>query len=373
MFPPSLSNIRSARPAHQNELSTIRLTAGDLPQSFDWRESGYQGYDDIINQKCCGNCWSIGTTNSMALRYAIQQNSICPKLSILHLASCDKQDKGCMGGLPTSAFEYIKENGIPEVTSDNLSFDTWCSTPASYCSGASCSETLGPQQNMSLNAQCAAGTFNLFYISSYYYNVTMSNDGTVNRDATITQMKGDIYNNGPVVVGFQVFQDFETQSPLWPETGGIYVYDGTSPLVGGHAVAVVGWGRGNAGKYGTLDYWIVKNSWGKDWGQSGYCKVAISTNDGINKDLYMDVPEIIQGSFFGGSVGVMTIENTSPKYKKNNFAGGSRPTPGSTPSPSPSPTPSLPGQPSTNTKKIIIISAAVLGAILIALIVFFIL
>jgi len=39
--------------------------------------------------------------------------------------------------------------------------------------------------------------------------------------------------------------------------------------VGGHAVEIVGWGEDSVGK-DTVPYWIVKNSWGADWGDSGY-------------------------------------------------------------------------------------------------------
>jgi len=362
--PPSLSNIMSVLPVEQNARSTIKLTASDLPTSFDWRDSGFQGYDDILNQKCCGNCWSIGTTNSLSLRYAIQQNSVCPKLSILHLAACDQSDSGCNGGMPTSAFEFIKNYGIPEATSDDLLFDNWCAS--SECSSTSACAS-GPQLNISLRQQCAnSASYNLFFISKYYYNVTLNNDGTINRQQTIHQIKDDIYRNGPVVVGYQVFADFES-GPAWPESNGIYVHDPSSPLVGGHAVVLVGWGRGNAGKYGTLDYWIMKNSWGKDWGNDGgYCKIAISTDDGLNKDLYMDVPTIVGGNYWGGAVGILTIENTSPKYKKNNYSGGTR-NPGSDVDPT-GITPS-----SKSSHKYIVIGSVAAAAIVIAIILFFLL
>jgi C1A family cysteine protease len=40
-----------------------------------------------------------------------------------------------------------------------------------------------------------------------------------------------------------------------------------------HAVVVVGWGTADG-----IPYWIVRNSWGSEWGQSGYILMERGVN-----------------------------------------------------------------------------------------------
>ena len=54
-------------------------------------------------------------------------------------------------------------------------------------------------------------------------------------------------------------------------------------FAGNHVIEIVGYGTDKAvPNYGQVDYWIIRNSWGDQWGQKinnseygGYCKIAM--------------------------------------------------------------------------------------------------
>ena len=73
-------------------------------------------------------------------------------------------------------------------------------------------------------------------------------------------MKKLVYANGAVGTGVNADTGFGEYS------GGVYA--GCSSSATNHAVTVVGYGTEDG-----VDYWLVKNSWGDSWGESGFIKV----------------------------------------------------------------------------------------------------
>jgi C1A family cysteine protease len=81
--------------------------------------------------------------------------------------------------------------------------------------------------------------------------------------ATQAAIQGVLAGGRPVVVGFTVYESFESQAVA--TTGIMPMPTLFEQALGGHAVLVVGYKL-----IGKKLYWIVRNSWGETWGDGGY-------------------------------------------------------------------------------------------------------
>lgn len=77
-----------------------------------------------------------------------------------------------------------------------------------------------------------------------------------------TAMKAALAAGNPIIVGFTVFESFESQAVA---AGGMVPMPNTATeqVLGGHAVLIVGYND-------ATQRWIVRNSWGAGWGDKGY-------------------------------------------------------------------------------------------------------
>jgi len=109
----------------------------------------------------------------------------------------------------------------------------------------------------------------------------------------VEQIKREIYQFGPVVSGFIIYDDFMNNYD------GLSIYMGPSKdskSSGGHAVRIVGWGE-EVVNGENVSYWIIANSWGESWGLGGFFKMRMNISEcELEKNvcaMIPDIPEII--------------------------------------------------------------------------------
>ena len=79
---------------------------------------------------------------------------------------------------------------------------------------------------------------------------------------TFNEMLACLAEGYPFVFGFTVYESFESQEVL--RTGIVHMPKKKEKAIGGHAVMAAGYDQ-------AAKRFIVRNSWGKDWGKDGYC------------------------------------------------------------------------------------------------------
>lgn len=95
----------------------------------------------------------------------------------------------------------------------------------------------------------------------------------------LVQMKTCLASGFPFVLGFRVYESFE--SPEVEDTGRAPMPQPGEKALGGHAVLAVGYNEHN-------DRFIVRNSWGADWGREGYFTMPFDylMDRGLSSDFW---------------------------------------------------------------------------------------
>jgi len=204
-----------------------------LPSKWDWRTKG--AVTAIKNQGQCGSCWSFSTTGSTEGCHKLKTGTLVA-LSEQNLMDCSysQGDNSCEGGLMTNAMNYIISNGGID-------------TEASY-----------PYQGVD-ETTCSYSSSNSGATLASYNNIASGDENALQQA---------VYK-GPVSVAIDASQNsFQFYS------SGVYSDPDCSSTSLDHGVLAIGWGVDS----GTA-YWLVKNSWGTDWGLSGYIEMARNDNN----------------------------------------------------------------------------------------------
>jgi cathepsin L len=213
------------------ESVTVPFDLNDnVPTNFDWRQQGVA--TNVKNQgNICGCCWAFTTVATIEGIVKIKTgNSI--SLSEQQVLDCDEESSGCNGGNFYNAFNsIIQSKGI--VREEDYPY-------------------IQNKQTCKLNGQIAAAA----QITSYA-NV-VSNDEQQLLRAVAQQ---------PIATRIKVNNEFKSYS-----NG---VYSGSCGLSFNHEVTIIGYGINEEG----MKYWLIKNSWGENWGENGYMRLIRESGD----------------------------------------------------------------------------------------------
>ncbi|CAL5183559.1 unnamed protein product [Lathyrus oleraceus] len=203
--------------------NTILFNVNDqVPTNFDWRQQG--AVTDVKQQGTCGCCWAFTAVAAVEGIVKIKTGNLI-SLSQQQLLDCDPNSRGCTDGNVHTAYEYIIQNhGIVKETDYPYQ---------------------GKKQTCQINGniQPAAQINN-------WKDVT-SNDEEQLQQAVVQQ---------PISALIAVGEEFHAYK------GGIY--SGSCGKFINHAVTIIGYGESEG-----MKYWLIKNSWGKGWGENGYMRI----------------------------------------------------------------------------------------------------
>jgi C1A family cysteine protease len=204
----------------------VRAPAGMyFPVGFDWRDEG--GVTPVKNQGSCGSCWAFcaaAAFESQVLIYSGQNMNISEQAVL----SCNTEGDDCGGGWMETAYDlWIDYGAVEEKCMPYHEVDT------DPCIQESCG--------------VAAVLDSFYYVGD-----------------TVDDIKTALLN-GPVAAAMAVCGGFGSY------TGGCYE-DICTEI--NHGITIVGWDDSMCDGDGA---WIVKNSWGPDFGVDGYIYMKYGT------------------------------------------------------------------------------------------------
>jgi len=236
LTPNEYRSLLSFKPISRNNVNTVPTKSVPNDDAVDWRDKGV--VNEVKDQGQCGSCWSFSVIQAAESQWAIVKGELL-SLSEQNLVDCATLDyncEGCNGGLNDGAFQYVieKQGGQFMLESDY--------------------PYKGRDQDCKFDAtkgQAKISKFNM---------ITKGSEA---------DLADKCKTCGPISIAIDA-----SHITFQLYFHGIYNEKRCSSTELDHAVGCVG--------YGTEDdknYWIVRNSWGKHWGEKGYIRMIKDVNN----------------------------------------------------------------------------------------------
>lgn len=255
-------------------LRRVEEESSDLPKQWDWRDvAGANWLDKVLDQGECGSCYVVATTRMLSARHRIRQKQ--PDLEAFSISfplMCSEYTQGCNGGYAFLSSKWSHDVGlVPE----------------------SCSGYTGElaQVQQCLDLQCDVNMLekrwradNYHYVGGYY--------GGASENAIMREL----VSGGPLVASFEpkndvmyygggIYKSVPNQRAEWEQVD--------------HAVLLVGYGEDANGQ----KYWLLQNSWGENWGEDGFIRIARGSDESgiesivVSADVVEDTRPKVLNSF----------------------------------------------------------------------------
>lgn len=201
-------------------------------ESIDWVKKAK--LEQVLSQGVCGSCWAFASAQAVQAAYSIKTGKKV-NLSQQQLVDCDKTSDGCYGGMLHTAMDYIQSNGLESNEDYKYTGD----------------------ENSSCKYKSEAIVTKISDYEKCFEDSHCAND----------QSLFNTLHKGPVASVVDASPQFMLYS------GG--VFDKPCEEMN-HAILVVGYHKKENEK--DQSYWVIKNSWGEEWGDHGYIKIKQSSD-----------------------------------------------------------------------------------------------
>jgi cathepsin F len=192
---------------------------------IDWVAKGKT--TKVKDQQQCGSCWAFSATETVESALLMAGKTVQP-LAPQEIVDCDSNDQGCGGGYPQEAIGWIKQQGGQ---------DTEACYPYTATDGTCASSQCTPFTN-------------------------------IKQVIPIGTSEAETYTGLAKYGPLSICADASSWSNY---EGGILTADQCGSDVD-HAIQLTGYSPNQGG------YWIVRNSWGTDWGQQGFIWLQYGQN-----------------------------------------------------------------------------------------------
>lgn len=282
----------------------------DLPRDFDWRNVNGENYVTVdLNQhepQYCGSCWIHGTVSALSDRIKIMRRRKFPDIVLGRqtIINCvpdpagQGPPPGCHGGDAWMIHSFMHHTKIPDQSCLSYAAENQECSAVNVC--RNCNRGLPTPENAFPPGTCfGMETFIGYGVSDY---------GHLSGEAA---MMREIFARGPIVCSAVTTRDFMQNYTLNAGVRRDGVFTDSTAWTDAdidHDMEVAGWGETAAG----TKYWVIRNSWGTYWGDSGWFKLERGVNSLLIEgacdwavpdfaELDRDLLHHVQGDYFHGT------------------------------------------------------------------------